>query len=184
METIFLVLLYLGGLTSIVFLTRELIHLIMRKRSQAKRKRTKAVLYGVNPRSGRRIIYETAAKSQQKLSWLVAQNRRAVADGIKEFAEVFSVDNRHMEIDTFGLRRSVHKEQHLIKKTLHLIRSYGYGLYNSRIATIIRTNRRIQCILQVSKKLYGTIRSIIRKVIRTPKLVVGGESAHGKDKPL
>jgi hypothetical protein len=174
------ILLILSALFAFACGVREAIFYFKRKSLRTSFRESRSVLVGINPNRKRKVVYETTSIRQQKLSWLIAQNREAIADGLKEFGEAQSVDNTSAYIDTFGIRENLHRHHRLLSEVTKRLGNKFVSLVESTARMIRRTNKRTTLILHTLPGFvihtFISLRNII-KICWT----VGGESDNGND---
>jgi hypothetical protein len=167
MSILYTTLLIIAAIAFGIYGTREFIAYSKRKANKARFRDYSQVLVGVNPKKGRRTIYETADSRTQRLHWLVAQNRGSIAEGLKEFAAAQSVDNSSIHMDTFGVRHSSVIHRQLVRKVLKRSRMMYFNIKDNMRGLLMRTNSKaIQTLKVVSRVIIRPIRAL-RNLIKT-----------------
>lgn len=181
MATVFFVFLILVGIVITAFTMTEGVYYFRRRSLRARFRDNQQVLVGINPRANRKAMYETAPMKQQKLSWLVAQNRESIAQGLKQFAVTMDVDNQNERLDTFGIRHSIQRYETYLRKVMRHLRNGTRPIWESTISCVKRTSKIAVRIIRRSPRI---ILFLIRSIIKIRSKVGEGEGHIGKDDSL
>lgn len=100
-----------------LYLFRELIYFILRRKAKRKFRDNKVGLVGSNPRKGRKMIQHTIGARVSRLSWsLFIANSDQATEGVKKFAEIQGLDNTSDYIDTFHMAKLVKKDKAIYER--------------------------------------------------------------------